>query len=188
MNRINVVGTSGSGKSTFSALLARELKCPHIEMDQLFWKSNWQESSDEEFFSRLEERLTLERWVLDGNYNRTRDIKWRNVDTVVWVDYSLWRTIFHAVTRALKRSIAGKELWPNTGNKETLKKSFFSKDSIILWTLKTYHSNRDRYVSDMEDPRYQHIRFVRLTTPAQARRFLCGLSASDENIVPHKMR
>lgn len=172
MERINVVGTSGSGKSTFSAQLARKLDCPHIEMDRLFWKPKWQESSDEEFFARLEDELSGARWVLDGNYNRTRDIKWREVDTVVWVNYSLWRTIFHAVTRALKRSLSGKELWPNTGNKETLRKSFFSKDSIILWTLRTYQSNRARYLADMENPQYRHIRFVTLTSPAEARRFL----------------
>lgn len=175
MKKINVVGTSGSGKSTFSAQLARHLECPHIEMDRLFWKPNWQESSDEEFFSRLEDELKAPSWVLDGNYNRTRVIKWHNVDTVVWVDYSLSRTLFHAVRRALSRSISGKELWPNTGNRETLRKSFFSRDSILLWTIKTYHSNRARYLADMDNPQYQHIRFVRLTSPAEARRFLCDL-------------
>ena len=51
MNKINVVGTSGSGKSTFSRTLATKLVHPYIEMDAIFWKANWQESSDEEFFS-----------------------------------------------------------------------------------------------------------------------------------------
>lgn len=175
MNKINVIGTSGSGKSTFSAQLARHLECAHIEMDRLFWKPNWQESSDKEFFSRLEDELKAPSWVLDGNYNRTRAIKWHDVDTVIWVDYSLSRTLFHAVRRALSRSISGKELWPNTGNRETLSKSFFSRDSILLWTIKTYHSNRERYLADMDNPQYQHIRFVRLTSPAEARRFLCDL-------------
>lgn len=181
MNKVNVVGTSGSGKSTFSALLARELSCPHIEMDQLFWKANWQESSDVEFFARLSERLNGERWVLDGNYNRTRAIKWREVDTVVWIDYSLIRTLFHALSRVISRSISGRELWPNTGNKESWRKAFFNKDSILLWTIKTYRSNRKRYLSDMHNPDYQHIRFVRLTSPKQARRYLQQMSEQSLN-------
>ncbi len=99
MKRINVIGTSGSGKSTFSRLLASELKYPYVEMDAIFWKPNWQESSDEEFFANLADRLSAEHWVLDGNYNRTAEIKWNRVDSIVWVDYSFVRTLFQAVKR-----------------------------------------------------------------------------------------
>ena len=49
IERINVVGTSGSGKSTFARELAELLKLLYYEMDQLFWKLDWQESSDDEF-------------------------------------------------------------------------------------------------------------------------------------------
>jgi gluconate kinase len=40
MDKVNVVGTSGSGKSTFSQQLARVLDCEYIEMDRLHWKPN----------------------------------------------------------------------------------------------------------------------------------------------------
>ncbi|WP_413699614.1 shikimate kinase [Psychromonas sp. KJ10-10] len=49
MKRINVIGTSGSGKSTFSQKLALKLNYPYLEMDNMFWKANWVESSNEEF-------------------------------------------------------------------------------------------------------------------------------------------
>ncbi|AUL95713.1 adenylate kinase [Vibrio vulnificus] len=68
-------------------------------MDAIFWKPNWQESSDEEFFANLADRLSAEHWVLDGNYNRTAEIKWNRVDSIVWVDYSFVRTLFQAVKR-----------------------------------------------------------------------------------------
>lgn len=48
--RINVVGTSGSGKSTFARKLAQTMQLPYIEMDKVFWKPNWVEPSNEEFF------------------------------------------------------------------------------------------------------------------------------------------
>src|SRR5215510_10069151 len=69
--RINVVGTSGSGKSTFARELAELLNLPCYEMDQLFWKSDWHESSDNELFRKVHEVTSRSRWVLDGNYTRT---------------------------------------------------------------------------------------------------------------------
>lgn len=44
-NNINVVGTSASGKSTYSKELAAMLDVQYIEMDLLFWKPNWEESN-----------------------------------------------------------------------------------------------------------------------------------------------
>ena len=38
-------------------------------------------------------------WVLDGNYTRTTSIKWKEVDMVIWIDYSFLRTLFQAIHR-----------------------------------------------------------------------------------------
>ncbi len=172
MPKINVVGTSGSGKSTFSHKLANKLEAPHIELDALFWRPNWQETPDDEFFALIEQRTASDSWVLDGNYNRTVPVKWKRVDMVIWLNYSYFRTIWQAVTRALKRSWYKAELWPGTGNRESFRKSFFSRESIILWTLKNYHSNVARYEAAMADERYSHIEFVRLRSPKQADAFI----------------
>lgn len=172
MKRINVIGTSGSGKSTFSRMLASELNYPYVEMDAIFWKPNWQESSDDEFFANLTDWLSGEYWVLDGNYSRTAKIKWDRVDTIVWVDYSFPRTLFQAVKRALVRIVTQQELWDKTGNIESFRKAFFSKDSIILWTLKTYTKKRVRYTELLKDPKYSHIKFIRITSPKNAKAFI----------------
>lgn len=172
MKRINVIGTSGSGKSTFSQMLADELDYPYIEMDAIFWKPNWKESSDDEFFANLTESLNGEYWVLDGNYNRTVDIKWAKVDTIIWVDYTFTRTLYQAVKRAIVRIVTRKELWGKSGNIESFKKSFMSRDSIILWTLRTYKKNRVRYTELLDNPLYSYIRFVRITSPNQAKVFI----------------
>jgi len=81
MKKINVVGVSGSGKSTFSRKLAKKLNYPYLEMDAMFWKPCWQESSNEEFFNKLNEQLSRPVWVLDGNYHRSLKIKWAEVET-----------------------------------------------------------------------------------------------------------
>jgi gluconate kinase len=41
---------SGSGKTTFSRQLAAALDAPYIEMDALFWKPEWTESTDPELY------------------------------------------------------------------------------------------------------------------------------------------
>ena len=176
MKRINVIGTSGSGKTTFSRQLANQLNYPYIEMDALFWQPRWQTTPDHEFIEGLSASLTQERWVLDGNYNRTNAIKWAHADTVIWIDYGLLRTLYQAIKRALIRSYTKQELWAKTGNVESFKKSFMSKDSIILWTLKTYRLNRVRYAQLFKESQYAHITFVRVTSPQQAKKILLTLT------------
>lgn len=133
MKKINVIGTTGSGKSTFAQLLAAKLNYPYISMDQLFWKPNWEESTDEEFFPKLSQALNTDAWVLDGNYNRTNSIKWNDIDTIIWIDYSYLRTLAQLFKRTLARAISAKELWLGTGNRESFRKSFMSKSSIFIW-------------------------------------------------------
>ena len=170
--RINVVGTSGSGKSTFCKKLSKILSLPYIEMDAIFWGPNWYWPDDEEFFANLKNELSHDAWILDGNYTRTIPIKWENAQMVIWLDYSFTRTLLQAIKRAFLRSLTGEELWANTGNKESFRKSFFSKDSIILWTIKTHKKVRKKYEQFMVNEAYSYIEFVRLKSPEEAEGFL----------------
>lgn len=122
MKRINVVGVSGSGKSTFGRQLATALGIPYIEMDAIYWKADWQEPEDEEFFGALTQAIRPEAWVLDGNYSRTTELKWARADTVIWINYSFART-----------------------------------------------SNQ-----------YDHLRFIRITSPEQARKMIASLTTHNQ--------
>ena len=173
--KINVVGTSASGKTTFANAIARALDLPCIEMDALFWGPNWTQTPDDVFLARLQAQLRAPCWVLDGNYTRTIAIKWRHVDIVVWLDYSFARTLSQSISRALRRLASGRELWPNTGNRESLAR-LLSRDSIVWWCVKGYFKNRQKYQRAMSDPQYEHIQFVRLRTPRQAGAWLESLS------------
>ena len=168
--KINVVGSSGSGKSTLSKQLSHALGVPHIQLDQLFWRANWQGTPDDEFFDKLEAVLNEapEGWVLDGNFNRTRDIKWREVDMIIWLDYGFWRVLGQSLCRAIERIVSRKELWPGTGNRESFRTTFMSRNSILLWMLTNWRSNQRRYLADMVNPHYQHIQIIRLTHPREA--------------------
>lgn len=172
ISKINVVGTSGSGKSTFGRKLAAKLQFPYIEMDKLFWRSNWTTISDAEFMANLKSALEKPQWVLDGNYTRTLSVKWDKVDLVIWLDYSFTRTLMQAIRRALIRAWTQQELWEGTNNRESFKRSFFTKESIIWWTITTHAQVRKKYESYLTDPRFSHIKFVRLRNHKEADLFL----------------
>ena len=167
--RVNVVGVSGSGKSTIANKLATTLGSPLIEMDRLFWHANWVESEIPEFQQKVRSAIhQSDHWVLDGNYHsKTYEIKWPPATTVIWLDYSFRRCLRQATTRAIKRAWTKKELWPNTGNRESFRK-LFGRDSIVLWTITSFHQLRLRYERCQQDPRWAHLEFVRLKKPSDA--------------------
>jgi adenylate kinase family enzyme len=71
MNRISVIGTSGSGKTAFADKLAWILHIPHVELDALHWEADWIPAHKENFRSRVREVVEAERWVVDGNYSKS---------------------------------------------------------------------------------------------------------------------
>lgn len=163
--RINIIGCSGSGKSTFGKKLSAILNIPYIEIDEIFWGPNWHRPEREEFHAKLENKISGDSWILDGNYSKTVDIKWKNVQTVIWIDYSFFRVMSQTFKRAISRMISKQELWPGTGNIETFRNAFFSKDSIILWSLTQFHKVKRKYRRIMKDQNYSHINFIRLKSP-----------------------
>ncbi|MDC1175487.1 hypothetical protein OAT67_08815 [Bacteriovoracaceae bacterium] len=175
MKKIIILGTTGSGKSTFAKKLSLQLGIPNIQLDLLFWKENWTYCDDPEFFSKIENATQGDTWIVDGNYSRTRHLTWPKADTIIWIDLPFWKTIYQNVSRSVKRAISQEELWPNTGNKESFSR-MFSKESIILWLLKTYKKNRKRYLKAMELEEFSHINFIRLRSRKEIDSFLKGLS------------
>ncbi|WP_313036346.1 shikimate kinase [Acinetobacter sp.] len=176
MKRINVVGTSASGKTTFSKAIAEKLGLQHIELDDLFWQDNWQQSADEVFLAKLASQInqTTTGYVIDGNYSRSIPVKWREIDVVIWLDIPFHVNMWQSLKRAIKRAVTGRTLWPSSNNTESFGR-MLSRDSIIWWMIKTHQKNRKKYLSMMEDPQYQHIRWIHLKSSRQAQQFLAAL-------------
>jgi adenylate kinase family enzyme len=171
--RINIVGCSGSGKSTAGKLIAKKLGYPYVELDEIQWKPNWTESTEQELFSNLERSLEGESWVLDGNYTKTVPIKWRWVQWVVWLDFPYWLILYQVISRTIRRSVTKETLW--AGNRESLRKAFFSRDSIIRWCLTNLRKVRRQYLAAMSDPGLGHIRFVRIRSRQALASFVAAL-------------
>lgn len=173
MTRIHVIGTSGSGKTTLAAHLAQHFGIPHIELDALHWGPHWEAVPLETFRQRVEAALQGPAWTVDGNYGKVRALIWSRADTVVWLDYSRAVIMSRLLLRTLHRAISGKELWH--GNRESLRKAFFSRDSILLWAWQTYPRRRREYPVLLAQPEYAQLQVIRLRSPKESRAWLTSL-------------
>src|ERR1700743_1595799 len=87
MQRILVMGSSGSGKSTFARRLCDATGLPFVSLDALFWKPGWQESERSEFDAKAIAAANPPRGVMDGNStNRTGDLRRERADAIFWFD------------------------------------------------------------------------------------------------------
>ncbi len=171
--RISIVGTTGSGKTTLAKAVAQQLQIPHIELDGLYWEPNWTAAAPQVFRNRVSETLSSDCWVVDGNYSAVRDIVWSRADIVVFLDYSFWVVMQRLLQRTLQRSLKQEELW--NGNREDIRKSFFSQESIVLWMLQTYQRNRKKYPLLFQRPEYAHLIVIHLQSPKMTQKWLLEL-------------
>ncbi len=170
LRRVAVIGCSCAGKTTFARRLAAATGGSFVELDAIHWLPDWVERPNDEFREIVDEATTAERWVADGNYSYAQDIIWGRATAVVWLNYSFPLVLCRAFTRTIARSITGRELF--SGNKESLRKAFLTRDSILLWVLTTYYPRRKRYREIFESGEYPHLRFIELRRSRDAGRFL----------------
>ena len=99
MERIMIIGCGGSGKSTLARRLGEKTGLPVVHLDKLFWRTGWEHISREEFDSLHREALEGERWIIDGNFDRTMGERIQYCDTVIFLDFSRLACILGVVKR-----------------------------------------------------------------------------------------
>lgn len=173
MKRLIVVGTTGSGKTTLAGQLSERLGYPHVELDALNWGPDWTQRPNEEFLALVSQATSGDRWVVCGNYSRTRDKLWPRADTVVWLDYPLPVVLWRLWWRTLGRFARQEELW--NGNRERLWEHFFTRRSLFLWALQTYGRRRREYPVLFGQPQHAHLKVFRFRRPGQTERWFSRL-------------
>lgn len=86
MNRVMVIGCPGAGKSTFSRKLHDKTGLELIYLDMLWHKEDRTTVSRDEFDEKLTEILKKDKWIIDGNYQRTLEKRFQCCDTVFLFD------------------------------------------------------------------------------------------------------
>ena len=169
--RIVVGGVSGSGKTTMAGALARHLGVPHIELDAHFHRPGWTSAPDDEFAASVAAALAAagDRWVVDGNYTRIRDVTWARATTFVWLDFRRGVATWRAVRRTYQRLVRRTVLWH--GNRERVR-NLFDSAHPIWWSWHRHGTARSGYEDAVADPRWAHVEVIRLRSPKEAREWL----------------
>jgi adenylate kinase family enzyme len=182
VQRVSVVGNSGSGKTRLARQLADILGVTHVELDAVHHLPGWEPIDPDLFRAQVDAVAATDGWVIDGNY-RTVVVEgpvWARADTVVWLDLPR-RTVVRQVTaRSVRRVVRREELW--NGNRESARNlvAWDPYRSIIRWSWTQHGKYRARYGEAMVSPAFAHLGFVRLTSHAEAERWLDHLRRSRE--------
>ncbi len=89
MNKIIVIGCPGSGKSTFSKKMNKITGIPLYHLDMMYWNSNKTIVDKDIFLERLLSTIQTNKWIIDGNYSSTMELRIQYCDTIIFLDYPL---------------------------------------------------------------------------------------------------
>lgn len=103
MQRIVILGCSGSGKSTLARRLGERLSLSVVHLDALFWEAGWVESQLPVFRKRVADALVGDRWICDGGYSRTYDLRFPYADTIIWLRRPRWLCLWRVTRRGLSQ-------------------------------------------------------------------------------------
>jgi adenylate kinase family enzyme len=109
MRRVVILGRGGAGKSTLAARLGARLDLPVIELDKHFWAPDLTPTPNDQWRKTQDRLIGGERWIIDGDLGPydILDVRLRAADTVVVLDFPLWRCAW----RALRRSRENLDFW-----------------------------------------------------------------------------
>jgi hypothetical protein len=117
---------------------------------------------------------------MDGNYSSTaRDIVWDRATTLIWLNYPFRVVFWRALRRTVLRVANQEELY--SGNRETFRQSFLSRESIILWAITTYHRRRREYRRILDEGVFPHLRVIELRSPAEAEALAASLGRPSDH-------
>lgn len=109
MRRVVVLGRGGAGKSTLAVKLGATTGIPVVELDTHFWAADLTPLPADRWTAVQRELVDAPAWILDGDlgpYDAPQP-RLSAADTIVVLDFSLWRCAW----RAARRSRENRDFW-----------------------------------------------------------------------------
>ena len=89
IERIAILGSSGSGKTSLAATLGEILHLPIVHLDELFWTTwgNGPNPTTAQVWAKLEEIAQPSAWIIDGNHNvHARKTRLAAAHAIIYLD------------------------------------------------------------------------------------------------------
>lgn len=102
-NKIIVIGSPGSGKSYLAKKLSEITSYPLYHLDNLFWNPGWIETPKEKWIEVQKKITTGDKWIIDGNYDSTMDIRFEACDAIIFININRVICIKNAIIRHGKK-------------------------------------------------------------------------------------
>ncbi|HJU92488.1 MAG TPA: DNA topology modulation protein [Pyrinomonadaceae bacterium] len=101
MKRVLVIGPGGSGKSTFARRLGEILGIEVKHLDSFYWRAGWTKPSNENWLKKVDELISGESWIIDGNFGGTLARRVERCDTIIFLDMPRLLCVWRVTKRRL---------------------------------------------------------------------------------------
>ena len=163
MQKVLLIGNAGAGKTTFAKQLAQKLHLPLVNLDNLYWRGDWDHLSRDEFDAILQSELEKPQWIIDGNFNRTIPQRLQYCDTVFYFDFPTIICLAGITKRTLTN--LGKVRSDMGGN---CVEHFDSQKISLYRNVLTFNKQHRRdYYELLEDAGHAHVIIFRSRKPAK---------------------
>lgn len=102
MQRVMIIGSSGSGKSTIARKLGVITGLPVIHIDKMYWKSGWILRPAEETIEMVKSAVKADQWIFDGNNTSSFEYRISRADTLIFLDFPTYICIYRVIMRLVK--------------------------------------------------------------------------------------
>jgi adenylate kinase family enzyme len=152
-----IIGCPGAGKSTFARILSDKTHLPLYYLDMLWHKSDRTTVDRTIFDQKLKEIVVKDKWIIDGNYGRTLEMRIQACETIFLLDFPVEECLAGAESRIGKQRVDMP--WIETEFDEEFRQWIvdFPKNElpIVYQLLDRYKSEKDIYIfharADIDD-------------------------------------
>ena len=152
-----IIGCPGAGKSTFARILSDKTHLPLYYLDMLWHKSDRTTVDRTIFDQKLKEIVLKDKWIIDGNYGRTLEMRIQACETIFLLDFPVEECLAGAESRIGKQRVDMP--WIETEFDEEFRQWIvdFPKNElpIVYQLLDRYKSEKDIYIfharADIDD-------------------------------------
>lgn len=140
-SKISIIGGCGTGKTTLSYNLGKELNIPVYHIDGIHHLENWKIRNKEERDQLILEKVNENKWIIDGTYYSTLKQRLKKADIIIYLDYSSLAQLRGVLKRYIKEH--GKERKEIPGCKEKISLKF------LILTLKSRKNKRNKIIENI---------------------------------------